>query len=110
MQTPTTAQLRIAIEALTKLGQRLHDEAAHSVVQLPETPLGAHYARNIDLRANEQISRIQTVVTQLKNWRQELLEQADNQQKSFHGAPENSIGNSDSCCSEEMTKLEFAML
>ena len=31
MQTPTTAQLRTAIEVLTKLGERLNFHAEHSV-------------------------------------------------------------------------------
>jgi hypothetical protein len=72
MQTPNTAQLRTAIEVLTKFYERLTIEAAHSVVQLPPTPLGAHYARSIDARMNEQINRIEAVTTQLKNWRDEL--------------------------------------
>ena len=64
MQTPTTAQLRTAIEVLNKLGERLNTHAEHSVMQLAESPLGAHYA-----------GRIEAVATQLKNWRDELLEQ-----------------------------------
>jgi len=75
MQTPTTAQLRTAIEVLTKLGERLNTHAEHSVMQLPESQLGAHYAGRIGTDAIEQTSRIEAVATQLKNWRDELLQQ-----------------------------------
>ena len=75
MQTPTTAQLRTAIEVLTKLGERLNTHAEHSVMQLSESPLGAHYAGRIEVGAIEQTSRIEAVATQLKNWRDELLQQ-----------------------------------
>jgi hypothetical protein len=75
MQAPTTAQLRTAIEVLTKLGERLNTEAAHSVIQMPESQLDAHYAGSIEVRAIEQTNRIVTVTEQLKNWRDELLEQ-----------------------------------
>jgi hypothetical protein len=75
MQTPTTAQIRTAIEVLNKLGERLNTHAEHSVMQLSESPLGAHYAGRIEVGATEQISRIEAVATQLKNWRDEMLEQ-----------------------------------
>jgi hypothetical protein len=75
MQTPTTAQLRTAIEVLNKLGERLNTHAGHSVMQLAESPLGAHYAGRIEAGAIEQTTRIESVATQLKNWHDELLEQ-----------------------------------
>ena len=75
MQTPTTAQLRTAIEVLTKLGERLNTHVEHSVMQLSESPLGAHYAGRIEVGAIEQTSRIEAVATQLKDWRDELLQQ-----------------------------------
>lgn len=75
MLTPTTAELRNAIEVLTKLGERLNTHAEHSVMQLSESPLGAHYAGRIEVGAIEQITRIETVAAQLKNWRDELVEQ-----------------------------------
>ena len=75
MQTPTTAQLRTAIEVLTKLGERLNTHAEHSVMQLSESPLGAHYAGRIEVGAIEQTGRIEAVATQLKDWRDELLQQ-----------------------------------
>ncbi len=75
MQAPTTAQLLTAIEVLNKLGERLNEEAAHSVIQMPDTRLGDDYAARIDARAIEQTSRIETVKSQLENWRSEILEQ-----------------------------------
>ena len=75
MQTPTTAQLRTAIEVLTKLGERLNTHAEHSVMQLSESPLGVHYAGRIEVGTIEQTSRIEAVATQLKDWRDELLQQ-----------------------------------
>jgi hypothetical protein len=75
MQPPTTAQLRTAIEVLTKLGERLNSHAAHSMMQLSESSLGAHHAGRIEVSAIEQTGRIETVAAQLKNWRDELLEQ-----------------------------------
>ena len=75
MQTPTTAQIRTAIEVLNKLGERLNEHAAHSVIQLPDTQLGDRYAGHIEVRAIEQTTRIQTVAAQLEQWRDELLQQ-----------------------------------
>jgi len=75
MQTPTTAQIRTAIEVLNKLGERLNTHAEHSVMQLSESPLGAHYAGRIEVGAIEQTTRIEAVATQLKNCRDEMLEQ-----------------------------------
>jgi hypothetical protein len=37
MKTPTTTQLRTAIEVLKKLGERLNEHRAHSITQLPDT-------------------------------------------------------------------------
>jgi hypothetical protein len=75
MQTLTTAQLRTAIEVLTKLGERINTHAEHSVMQLSESPIGAHDAGRIEVGAIEQTSRIEAVATQLKGWRDELLQQ-----------------------------------
>ena len=75
MQTPTAAQLRTAIEVLNKLGERLNAHAEHSVMQLSESPVGAHHAGRIEVNAIEQTTRIEAVAAQLKNWRDELLEQ-----------------------------------
>ena len=75
MLTPTTAELLNAIEVLTKLGERINTHAVHSVTQMPESSLGEHYAGLIGVTAAEQTSRIQMVAEQLKNWRDELIQQ-----------------------------------
>jgi Mg2+/Co2+ transporter CorB len=75
MLTPTTAELRTAIEVLKKLGERINTDATHSVIQMPDSSLGEHYAGRIEVRAIEQTSRIETVAEQLSNWRDELLQQ-----------------------------------
>jgi hypothetical protein len=72
---PTTADLRTAIEVLKGLDQRLNEQAAESVMQLPETELGDRYAAHIEARTIEQSGHIEKVVTQLQNWREELSEQ-----------------------------------
>ena len=75
MQTPTTAQIRTAIKVLSKLGERLNTHAEHFVMQLAESPLGAHHAGHIEVGAIEQTTRIEAIATQLKSWRDELLQQ-----------------------------------
>lgn len=74
MLTPTTAELRTAIEVLKMLDQRTNEQAAHTVAQLPNTELGDRYAEHIVARTIEQTSPIEKVSTQLKNWRDELLQ------------------------------------
>ena len=71
---PTTAELRTAIEVLKALDQRINDHATHSVTQLPESELGERYAAHIEAQTIEQTSHVEKVVTQLQNWREELLQ------------------------------------
>ena len=75
MLTPTTTELFSAIEVLRKLGLRINEYAAHSITELPHTQLGDNYAVHIEARAIEQTSHIEPVAMQLKNWREELLQQ-----------------------------------
>jgi hypothetical protein len=75
MITPTTAELFTAIEVLRKLGLRINEHAVHSVMQMPNSSLGGHYAGRIEVNAIEQTSRIEDVAKQLKGWREELLQQ-----------------------------------
>ena len=79
MMTPTTAELRTAVEVLKMLDQRLHEHAAHSVGQLPHTDLGDSYADQVSARTNEQTSHIEKVIPLLQNWRDELLQQQQKQ-------------------------------
>ena len=74
MQLPTTAQIRTAIEMLKKLGERLNEQAAHSVMQLHDTRLGDQTAGRIEARAIEETTQIQNVAMQLEQWRDELLQ------------------------------------
>jgi hypothetical protein len=74
MQTPTTADLRTTIQVLEKLGERITAHANHSMIEMPETQLGNHYAGQIESRAIEQITRIKLVAAQLKIWHDELLQ------------------------------------
>jgi hypothetical protein len=75
MLTPTTSELFTAIEVLRKLGLRINEHATHSVLQMSDSSLGEHYAGRIGVNAIEQTSRIDGVAEQLKNWREELLQQ-----------------------------------
>jgi len=75
MQTPTTTQLRTAIEVLNKLGERLNQRASDSAMQLRESPFDNHQAGRIEVTAIEQTSRIQSVADQLEQWRNELMQQ-----------------------------------
>lgn len=75
MQTPSTAQIRTAIEVLKKLGERLNEHRAHSITQLPDTKFGDQCAARIESRSIEQATRIQTVSAQLEQWRDELQQE-----------------------------------
>jgi hypothetical protein len=75
IRTPTTADLRTAIQVLEKLAERLTAHANHSLIELPENQLGNHYAGQIEARAIEQTARIKLVSAQLTNWHEELLQQ-----------------------------------
>ena len=72
MRTPTTAQLRTAIEMLKKLGERIDKHANHSLMQLPDTRLGDDNAGRVESQTIEQIARLKTVMAQLEAWRDEL--------------------------------------
>ena len=72
MQTPTTAQIRTAIEVLRKLGERINTHVEDSVMQLSETANGANHAGHIEVGAIEQTTRIEAVANQLRQWRDEL--------------------------------------
>ncbi len=77
MQTPTTAEFNTAIEALKKYAERLNEQAAHSMIQMSESRLGVDYAARIQSQTIGQIGQIETVAAQVKNWRDEIFQQAD---------------------------------
>jgi hypothetical protein len=55
--------------------QRLNEQAAHFVMQLPETRSGDDCAAKIEARTIKQISRIEAVAAQLKTRREKLVEE-----------------------------------
>ncbi len=75
MQTPTPDEIYTAIQVLKKLGERINNDATHSKLLMPESQLGGHYAAQVEIKSIEQTTRIETVAMQLKNWRDELLQQ-----------------------------------
>jgi hypothetical protein len=77
MQTPTTVEFNTAIEVLKKYAERLNEQAAHSMIQMPESRLGVDYAARIQSQTIGQIGQIETIAAQVKNWRDEILQQAD---------------------------------
>ncbi|MEI6083141.1 MAG: hypothetical protein WCS70_02445 [Verrucomicrobiota bacterium] len=83
MQTPTTAQLRTAIEVLKMLGERVNNTATNAVIELPEAQFDNRHAAHIEAQSIEQISRIKIVSGQLTEWRN-LLQQHKRQCVSHH--------------------------
>jgi hypothetical protein len=77
MQTPTTAEVNTAIEVLKKYAERLNEQAAHSMIQMPESRLGVDYVARIQSQTIGQIGQIETVAAQVKNWRDEIFQQPD---------------------------------
>jgi hypothetical protein len=75
MQTPTTAQIRTAIQVLKKYGEHINHNSANLVIELPETRFGDHVAARAKVVSIEQVTRIQTVAAQLEKWRDDLLQQ-----------------------------------
>ena len=75
MQTPTTAQIRTAIQVLKKYGEHINHNAANLLIELPETRFGDHVAARAKVLNIEQVSRIQTLAAQLENWRDQLQQE-----------------------------------
>jgi hypothetical protein len=72
MRTPTTAQVRTAIEVLKKLEERIDNHATFNMMQSPESRGGDDTAARIEAQTIEQIARVKTVMAQLESWRDEL--------------------------------------
>ena len=75
MRTPTTAQVRTAIEVLKKLEERIDNDATHTAMQVPDARLGEDYSARIESQTIEQIARVKTVMAQLESWRDELRQE-----------------------------------
>jgi hypothetical protein len=75
MQTPSTAQIRTAIEVLKKFGEHINHNAVNTMVELSDSQLHDQQPGRIEARTIEQTTRIETVAAQLESWRNELLQQ-----------------------------------
>ena len=75
MQTPSTAQIRTAIEVLKKFGEHINHNGDNLVIELPDTRMGGDVAARAKVLKIEQTTRIQSVAEQLENWRDQLLQQ-----------------------------------
>ena len=74
MQTPTTVEFNTAIEVLKKYAERLNEQAAHSMIQMPESRLGVDYAARIQSQSIGQISHVEALAVQLTNWLDEIIQ------------------------------------
>lgn len=72
---PTPTELRIAVEVLKKLSERINLHGAHFAMQLPQSELGQKYAAQVEASASEQIVQIEVQIARLECWRSELQEQ-----------------------------------
>ena len=77
MQIPTKAEFNTAIEVLKKYAESLNEQAAHFMIQMPESRLGVDYAARIQSQTIGQIGQIETIAAQVKNWRDEIFQQPD---------------------------------
>lgn len=66
MQSPTTAQIRTAIEVLKKFSEHINTNAANEVIGLHESPHSDRQAARIGSRTIDQTTRIEAVAG---NWK-----------------------------------------
>jgi hypothetical protein len=75
MQTPSTAQIRTAIEVLKKLGEHINHNAVNTMIESSDSQLHEQQPGRIEARTIEQTTRIESVAAQLESWRNEMLQQ-----------------------------------
>jgi hypothetical protein len=75
MQTPSTAQIRTAIEVLKKFGEHINHNAVNTMIELSDSQLHDQQPGRIEAQTIEQTTRIETVAAQLESWRNKLLQQ-----------------------------------
>jgi hypothetical protein len=75
MQTPTTAQIRTAIEVLEKLGERINEFAARSVRQIPRSNVAGQLVGQIGMNAMEQTKQVEAITGFLQTWHSQLEQQ-----------------------------------
>jgi hypothetical protein len=83
MQTPTTIQIRTAIEVLQKLGERINEHASRSLRQIPPSNVSGQLAAQISVNAKEQTKQVGEITGLLQTWRIQL-EQQQRQTISHH--------------------------
>jgi hypothetical protein len=83
MQTPTTAQIRTAIEVLERLDERITKNAARSLFQMPPCHGVGVVAGQIAVDAQEQTKQVKSLTGLLQTWHGEL-ERKQKQGVSVH--------------------------
>jgi len=73
MQTPSTVQIRTAIEVLKKYGEHINHNVVNRVIELSDSQLHDQQSGRIEAGTIEQTTRIETVTAQLEKWRNELV-------------------------------------
>jgi hypothetical protein len=74
MKPTNVAEIQTAVEVLGRLCERLNLHAVHSIVRMPRTPIGIHYAHDIAAQTIEKDHNIRMLIQQLKIWEEELRE------------------------------------
>lgn len=72
MKAPSTNEIRIAVKVLEAFRDQAHIEAADSIIQLPDSSLGAHYAGRIGSQALENSGRVEDIIARLNDWKESL--------------------------------------
>ena len=75
MQTPSTSQIRTAIEVLKKYGEHINHNAVNKVIELADSQLHDQQPGRIEAGTIEQTTCIETVAAQLEKWRNELVQE-----------------------------------
>jgi hypothetical protein len=74
MRTPSANEIRIAVNVLQALSERIHTHAADSVMNLPKSTFGDRQAAHIESQTLERSGRIEDVIMQLNVWKESLRE------------------------------------
>ncbi len=74
MKTPTSNEIRTAVQVLQALSERIHINATDQVMHLSESSFGEHQAARIESQNLERSGRINDVIGQLNDWKETLRE------------------------------------
>ncbi len=74
MKTPTSNEIRIAVQVLQALSERFQTNATDRVLHLSESSAGEHQTACIESRPLERSGRINDVIAQLNDWKETLRE------------------------------------